>query len=68
MSKYKQLKEQDRYTIERMLGQGYNISDIARTLGRNKSTISRELKRNRSGRKYFYQSQQCPCFCLRNQG
>lgn len=56
MSKYKQLKEQDRYTIERMLGQGYNISDIARTLGRNKSTISRELKRNRSGRKYFYQS------------
>ena len=56
MSKYKQLKEQDRYTIERMLGQGYNISNIARTLGRNKSTISRELKRNRSGRKYFYQS------------
>ena len=56
MSKYKQLKEQDRYTIERMLGQGYNISDIARTLGRDKSTISRELKRNRSGRKYFYQS------------
>ncbi len=56
MSKYKQLKEQDRYTIERMLRQGYNISDIARTLGRDKSTISRELKRNRSGRKYYYQS------------
>ena len=56
MSKYKQLKEQERYTIDRMLKQGYSMSDIAHTLGRDKSTISRELKRNRSGRKYRYQS------------
>lgn len=39
MSQSKQLKEQDRYAIEYMLWQGYNISDITRTLGRNKSTI-----------------------------
>lgn len=34
MSKYKQLKEKDRYTIERMLGQGYNIRQIPQPMGK----------------------------------
>lgn len=44
-----------RYTIERMLQQGYKQSEIAQCIGKHKSVVSRELKRNcdkRSG-KYF---------------
>jgi IS30 family transposase len=44
--KYGQLSQEQRYTIEAMLSNGYNQSQIAQTLGVHRSTISRELQRN----------------------
>lgn len=41
----KHLNKQERETIERMLRQGANKSEIARALFRDKSTIKREIKR-----------------------
>ena len=46
MTNYKQLGQEQRYVIGRLLGQGKNQSEIAQALGCHKSTISRELKRN----------------------
>lgn len=43
---YKQLVDSQRYQIESYLKAGYSQSKIAQTIGVNKSTISRELKRN----------------------
>ena len=50
MKKYKQLSPEQRYTIEQLLYKGYTQSSIADILEVNKSTISRELKRNISKR------------------
>jgi len=44
---YKQLTEKDRETLYALLGQGHSLRKIALTLGRNVSTISREIQRNR---------------------
>lgn len=65
------LTVEQRYTIEKMLQQGYKQIEIAQCLGRNKSVISREIKRNcdqRSGeyrsdlaqRKYNYRNKTKP--------
>lgn len=48
MSHYRHLTKRDRSRIGRMKGWGYSLSEIARKTGFNKSTISRELKRNGS--------------------
>jgi len=45
--KYQQLTLDERVLISYLLKQGLNVSDIARQLGRHRSTISRELRRNR---------------------
>ncbi|MEA3350554.1 MAG: helix-turn-helix domain-containing protein, partial [Chloroflexota bacterium] len=39
--------QEQRYQIYALLKSGQNKSDIAKVLGVDKSTISRELKRNR---------------------
>ncbi|MCS7205622.1 MAG: helix-turn-helix domain-containing protein [Leptospiraceae bacterium] len=44
--KYKHLSLNERKEIERLYGEGYTITKIAKILNRNPSTISRELKRN----------------------
>ena len=44
--KYRQLSQEERYIITALLKTHVSLSDIARTLGRSKSTISRELRRN----------------------
>ena len=44
--KYAQLTESERELIAQMFGEESTLSEIARTLGRDKSTISRELRRN----------------------
>ncbi|ENM3901375.1 IS30 family transposase, partial [Vibrio cholerae] len=44
---YKQLTEGDRYTIAAYKKQGLSLAEIARLTGRHKSTISREIARNR---------------------
>ena len=43
---HKQLKANDRYTINKLLDAGTNQAEIARIIGVNASTISREIKRN----------------------
>ena len=44
---YKQLIEGQRYQIQAYLQQGFSQSQIARQIGVNKSTVCRELRRNR---------------------
>ncbi len=45
--KYQQLTSEERYIISHLQKQGFNQSEIARQIGRHRSTISRELERNR---------------------
>lgn len=47
MMKYQQLTSEDRYIISHLLKQGFNCAEIARQMGRHRSTISREYHRNR---------------------
>ncbi len=42
----KHLTEKQRYTISVLIEQGYKQKEIARAIKKDKSTISRELKRN----------------------
>lgn len=44
--KYSQLTAEERYMLAALLWQGHNYSEIARKLGRHRSTIMREVKRN----------------------
>lgn len=46
MKKYKQLSSKERQVIHKEFKKGTSIGTIAKLLDRNKSTISRELKRN----------------------
>lgn len=50
---YEQLSSDERDKIAIYLAHGYNQSDIARILQRNRSTISRELKRNETSQGYL---------------
>ena len=52
MSCYTQLTQEERYQIYALLKAGHSQSEIATLLGRHKSTISRELRRNTGGRGY----------------
>jgi IS30 family transposase len=44
--KYRQLTSEERYILAALRKQGLNQSEIARNLGRHRSTICRELQRN----------------------
>ena len=46
MTKYKQLSQEQRYVIGRLLKAGNTQEEIATAIGCHKSTISRELMRN----------------------
>jgi len=52
MNTYTQLTEQERYQISALKQAGYNNNDITAFLGRHKSTISREVERNKSMGEY----------------
>ena len=43
---YRQLASEERYMLAALRRQGYNQAEIARTLGRHRSTVCRELRRN----------------------
>ena len=47
-----QLTQEERYQIEALLKMGHHQSEIAVVLKRHKSTISREVRRNRGLRDY----------------
>ena len=49
---YTHLTQEERYQIMEWLGDGYSLTYIAKQLNRHKSTISREIKRNRGERGY----------------
>ena len=49
MSEYDHLKSEERDRIAELKANGLGVNAIARDLGRDKSTISRELKRNSQG-------------------
>jgi len=51
--KYKHLDQYERYVIQMMIKQGYNITAIAKFLDRSKNTISLELRRNKRRKKYL---------------
>ena len=52
MGMYKQLTQYHRYHIRIYLKAGYSLSGIARRLGVHKSTVSREIRRNRGHKGY----------------
>ena len=45
---YRQITSEQRYTIAALRREGFNAAEIARRLGRHRSTISREVRRNSS--------------------
>jgi IS30 family transposase len=51
---YNHISRDERVAIGIMLKDGKSLSDIARALGRNKGTISRESKRNSSPQQNYY--------------
>ena len=55
MNKYKRLSLEEREEISRMLAQKHSFQDIAKSLNRNVSTISREVKSGGSN-KYIYRA------------
>lgn len=52
--KYKQLTIEERETIQEMLWHKASVREIARRLGRNASSISREIKRNQTPKQQLY--------------
>ena len=54
MEKYTQLTERERYSLELLKQECYTQKMIAERLCRHKSTVSRELKRNRDVNGYYF--------------
>jgi len=52
MKRYTQLTQEERYQISVLMKAGHNQSVISRVMGRSKSTISREIRRNKGLRGY----------------
>lgn len=51
------LTEPQRYTISSMLKQGYNKSEISRAIGKHKSVVHYEIKRNSDKRSGVYKDE-----------
>lgn len=49
---YNQITTEQRYEIDVLKRQGYNNAEIGRIVGKSRSTISRELRRNGAGGRY----------------
>ena len=49
---YKHLSREERYQIYSLIKARHTLTEIARLLGRHRSTISREINRGRGGRGY----------------
>jgi len=66
MTSYTQLTREQRYQIKALLRMDHTQTEIARVLGVNKSTICRELQRNR-GRRGYRPKQAHECTMQRRQ-
>ena len=62
---YKHLNQIERYQIHSLMKVQHNITQIARLLGRDKSTIIRELRRN-AGCRGYKANQACELACKRS--
>ncbi len=67
MRTYKQLTQSERYQIYALKRNGHSQQEIADTIGVHKSTISRELHRNRGQRGYRPQQAHCKALARRRQ-
>ena len=63
---YKHLSQIERYQIHSLMKAQHNITQIAQLLGRDKSTISRELRRN-AGCQGYKAKQACELACKRSE-
>lgn len=54
MTKYNQLLKEQRETIEYMIGKKYNFTSIGKAINKDRTTISKEIKRNRYVKSYYY--------------
>lgn len=54
MTKYNQLLKEQRETIEYMIGKKYSFTSIGKIINKDRTTISKEIKRNRYLKSYFY--------------
>ena len=52
--KYNHLSQAQRYTIDRLLKQGKSQSEIAKIIGVHRSTVSREIARNKTASRGVY--------------
>lgn len=62
MKRYSQLTQEQRYQIWALMKAGFNQTHVAEAIGVHKSTVSREVRRNRGRR--GYRAQQAHRFCL----
>ena len=58
MNKYTQLSQEERYTIAFLLRRRYSHAAIAQELGRHRSTITREIERNKRKNDGGYRAEQ----------
>lgn len=58
MKKYQHLSQKERFKLYDYIQKGVSPSEISKKLNRSRSTISRELKRNRVGSRYLPDSAQ----------
>ena len=56
---YKQLTKEDRIRIYEGLNRNESLSEIGRAIGKDRSTIAREIKRNREARARAAYGQKC---------
>ena len=54
MTKYNQLLKEQRETIEYMISKNYSFTSIGKAIDKDRTTISKEIKRNRYLKSYFY--------------
>ena len=54
MTNYKQLSKEDRNTIENLINKGFNFSYIADSINYDRTTISKEIRRNRYLKNHFF--------------
>ena len=54
MTNYTQLYKEDRDSIEELLKKGYSFTDIAKEIKKDRTTISKEIRRNRIIRSSFF--------------
>ena len=67
MLSYTHFTHDERISLHNFLKEGLGIREIARRLGRDPSTISREVKRNSSSKGYHHWRAQVLTICRRRQ-